>query len=204
MLGCGKLALLAMPDFSEISPWLAEVDEAAAPLEGDIEVDVAVVGAGYAGMCSALELRKEGMSVALLEARFAAFGASGRNAGHLTPTIGKDLPTLTRLFGRERVRGLVHLADTAIRYVESQIETLAIDCHYEPVGNVVAAVHPRQYKNLDRAAMAAAAYGVPGEILDPQDMRRRGLPPPSCAGTWSRTAASCIPAATRAACGAPC
>jgi gamma-glutamylputrescine oxidase len=165
-----------MPDFSQISPWLAEVDEAAAPLDGDVDVDVAVVGAGYAGLSSALELRGEGFGVALLEARFAAFGASGRNAGHLTPTIGKDLPTLMRLFGRERVRGLVHLVDTAIRHVESLIETLAIDCHYEPVGNVVAAVHPRQYKSLDRAAMAAAAYGVPGEILDPQDMRRRGLP----------------------------
>jgi glycine/D-amino acid oxidase-like deaminating enzyme len=41
---------------------------------------------------------------------------------------------------------------------------------------VVAAVHERQYANLDKAAAAAREYGVPGEILEPDEMRRRGLP----------------------------
>jgi gamma-glutamylputrescine oxidase len=159
-----------------ISPWLDAVEPPRAALAGDLEVDVAVVGAGFAGLCSALELRREGLRVAVLESEFAGFGASGRNAGHLTPTIGKDLPTLTRLFGRARVAGLVQLADTAIRYVEERIAEHGIDCEYEPVGNVIAAVHPRQHANLDRAAAAARQYGVPGEILEPDEMRRRGLP----------------------------
>ena len=160
-----------------ISPWLAGIAAPTPPLADDVETDVAVIGAGFTGLCAALELRAEGLSVAVLEGQCAGFGASGRNAGHLTPTIGKDLPTLTRLFGRERVRALVHLADTAIRYVESRIAVHGIDCDYEPVGNVVAAVHPRQHPNLDRAAAAAATYGVPGEILEPEQMRQRGLPP---------------------------
>jgi glycine/D-amino acid oxidase-like deaminating enzyme len=159
-----------------VSPWLDEVAEHAPPLDGDIEVDVAIIGAGYTGLSAALELHSEGLRVALLEAEFAGFGASGRNAGHLTPTIGKDLPTLTRLFGRDRVRGLVHLADLAIGYVESLIAAHGIDCEYEPVGNVVAAVHPRQHRNLDRTAEAAREYGVPGEILEPAEMCARGLP----------------------------
>ena len=160
----------------EISPWMAGAAEPTAALGEDIEADVAIIGAGYAGLSAALELRAEGLSVAVLEAQYAAFGASGRNAGHLTPTIGKDLPTLMRLFGRERVGGLVHLADAAIRYVEERIAQHAIDCHYEPVGNVIAAVHARQFAALDRAAQAAAAFGVPGELLEPAEMRRRGLP----------------------------
>jgi gamma-glutamylputrescine oxidase len=161
---------------AKVSPWLDETSERALALAGDIDVDVAIVGAGYTGLSAALELRKESRSVALLEAEFAGFGASGRNAGHLTPTIGKDLPTLTRLFGRERVRGLVHLADVAIGHVEALIREHGIDCQYEAVGNVVAAVHPRQHRNLDRAAAAAGEYGVPGEILEPAEMRARGLP----------------------------
>ena len=160
-----------------ISPWLAGIEAPTPPLDHDLDVDAAIIGAGFTGLCTALELRAEGLSVGVLEADFAGFGASGRNAGHLTPTIGKDLPTLTRLFGRERVRALVHLADTAIRYVESCIVNHGIDCDYEPVGNVVAAVHPRQHPNLDRAAAAAATYGIPGEILEAEQMRQRGLPP---------------------------
>ncbi|MGH7789491.1 MAG: NAD(P)/FAD-dependent oxidoreductase, partial [Candidatus Binatia bacterium] len=165
---------MTKPD--EISPWMAGADEPTSPLGGEVEADVAVIGAGYAGLSAALELRAEGLSVAVLEARYAGFGASGRNAGHLTPTIGKDLPTLTRIFGRERVRGLVQLADTAIRYVEQRIAGLGIDCQYEPVGNVIAAVHPRQFAALDRAAQAAADFAVPGALLEPAAMRRRGLP----------------------------
>ncbi|MFC7359332.1 NAD(P)/FAD-dependent oxidoreductase [Nocardioides astragali] len=45
--------------------------------------DVVVVGAGIAGFCTAWELRKRGFGVALVEQRFAAYGASGRNPGAL-------------------------------------------------------------------------------------------------------------------------
>jgi len=161
---------------TSISPWLDEPSECAPPLQGMLDADVAVIGAGLSGLSTAIALRAAGMKVAVLEAQYAGFGASGRNAGHLTPTIGKDLPTLTKLFGNERVRELVHLVDRAIRHVESTIAEHAIDCHYEPVGNVVAAVHPRQHPNLDRAAAAAAKYGVPGTLFEPDEMRRRGLP----------------------------
>jgi len=160
------------------SPWLAEAPSAqpCPAVEGDVEADVAVVGAGFTGLSTALALRREGLSVAVLEAETAGFGGSGRNAGHLTPTIGKDLPTLTRMYGRERVRRLVALQETAIAHTERLIERYSIDCGYEPVGNVIGAVHPRQHANLDRAARAGAEHGVPGELLEPADMERRGLP----------------------------
>ena len=87
------------------SPWLAGLDDKGAPLDGDVEADVAIVGGGYSGLCSALELRREGLDAVVLETETAGFGASGRNAGHLTPTIGKDLPTLTlSLRARARAR----------------------------------------------------------------------------------------------------
>lgn len=161
------------------SPWLADLPSRTptGPLREDLEVDVAVVGAGYAGLSSALALCAEGLSVAVLEAHVAGFGASGRNAGHLTPTIGKDVPTLLRLFGRARTRDLLSLADTAVRHVEALLERHGIDCDYAPVGNIVAAVHPRQHGAIDRAARAAAELGMPGELLEAADLRKRGIPP---------------------------
>jgi len=161
---------------ANVSPWLGDIAERAAPLREDVEADVAVIGAGYAGLNAALALRARGLSVAVLEAQYAGFGASGRNAGHLTPTIGKDLPTLMRVFGRDRAGGLVRLADAAIAHVEGVIERHGIECDYEAVGNIVAAIHPCQYANLDRAAAAAGQYGIPHELLEPEEMRRRGVP----------------------------
>ncbi len=159
-----------------ISPWMDGVSEQAPALAGDLDVDVAVVGAGLTGLSAAIALREQGESVAILEREIAGYGASGRNAGHLTPTIGKDLPTLAMLFGRSRASDLVRLVETAVGHVERTIEKHAIDCAYEPVGNVIAAVHPRQFAAIDRAAKAGAEFGAEGELLEAGEMRRRGLP----------------------------
>lgn len=160
------------------SPWLADLPSQTPcpPLTGEHDVDVAVIGGGFTGLSTALALRREGLSVVVLEAETVGFGASGRNAGHLTPTIGKDLPTLTMMYAEERVRALIHLAETAIAHVEGLIRTHAIDCEYEPVGNVIAAVHERQHRNLDKVARAAAQFGLPGELLDADALEGRGLP----------------------------
>lgn len=55
-------------------------------LPGSIDVDVAIVGAGYTGLWTAYYLKKAepSLRIAVLEARFAGFGASGRNGGWLT------------------------------------------------------------------------------------------------------------------------
>lgn len=60
-----------------------------APLQGDLQCDVAVVGAGLAGSSLALHLQEAGVQVALIEARQPADGASGRNAGHVQPFLDK-------------------------------------------------------------------------------------------------------------------
>ncbi|MBI2964254.1 MAG: FAD-dependent oxidoreductase [Deltaproteobacteria bacterium] len=172
------LHLTSHAERPEVSPWMEGVSAAedAPSLEGDLDVDVAVVGAGFTGLSTAIRLRAEGLSVAVLERAIAGHGASGRNAGHLTPTIGKDLPTLALLFGKERASALVRLVETAVGHVEGTIRRHAIDCAYEPVGNVMAAVHPKQYAMIDRAAKAAREFGADGELLDEAEMRRRGLP----------------------------
>jgi gamma-glutamylputrescine oxidase len=155
-------------------------------MPGGAVTDVCVVGGGLTGLSTALELRKLGLSVILLERMHVGFGASGRNAGHLTPTIGKDLPTLAKLFGTERARALVALVQTAIGHVDDTIRSHAIECCYEPVGNVMAAVHPAQHHTVDAAAKAGEALGLDGELLDGTAMRRRGLPETFTRGYFMR------------------
>lgn len=159
-----------------ISPWMEGIDERAPALSGDLDVDVAIVGAGFTGLSATLALREQNLSVCVLEREIAGYGASGRNAGHLTPTIGKDLPTLSLMFGRSRAAELVHLVEAGVDHVERCIEKHAIDCAYEPVGNIIAAVHPRQFAAIDRAARAGEKFGADGELLEADEMRRRGIP----------------------------
>ncbi len=163
--------------FHKISPWLDEPEDLQAPLETDLDADVVVIGGGYTGLAAALGLRRRGADVVLLEQEFAGAGASGRNAGHLTPTIGKDLPTLLRLFGRERAKALVRFADEAVSWTEHVFERHRIDCDYVASGNILAGVHPKQERRLRRAADVARELGAGVRFLDTAQMRERALPP---------------------------
>lgn len=165
------------PLYREISPWVEPPADPRPPLAGETRADVAVIGAGYTGLATALALREAGADVVVLEQDFAGSGASGRNAGHLTPTIGKDIPTLLRVFGRARASGLVRFADAAVRHAEEVIRKHGIDCDYTPSGNVLAAVHPKHEARLRRAAQAAHELGAEVRFLSADAMRERGMPP---------------------------
>ena len=160
----------------QISPWIAPPASLAPPCTGDLSASVVVIGGGYTGLSTALSLRERGVDVVLLEQEFCGFGASGRNAGQLTPTIGKDAPTLAFMFGKERAGALMRFADRAVRYAEKTIVDRGIDCEYVASANIIAGVHPRQEKALRKAADAGAALGAALTWLDGAEMRRRGLP----------------------------
>lgn len=162
--------------FLEYGPYLDAPADRTGPLEADLDADVAIIGAGYTGLSTALALRGAGVDAVLLEADFAGAGASGRNAGHLTPTIGKDLPTLLRFFGRRRASALVRFADAAVEHTERLMEKHAIECDYRPSGNLLAAVHPRQSRKLERAAEVGASLGARVRFVAEGEMRERGLP----------------------------
>lgn len=169
-----------------ISTWTTPPDDLRPALAGDRTADVCVVGAGFTGLTAALALQRAGVDVVLLERDFAGFGASGRNAGHLTPTIGKDVPTLLMMYGEKRTAALLEFAEHAIACTEALIREHAIDCDYWPTGNVMAAVAPAQEKRLRKAAETAARIGAQVEYLDRADMRRRGLPAAFVAGAWEK------------------
>jgi glycine/D-amino acid oxidase-like deaminating enzyme len=163
--------------FLPVSAYLESPPERLPALAGDARADVAIVGGGLTGLSTALALRRAGADVVVLEREFCGFGASGRNAGHLTPTIGKDLPTLLMLYGRERTAAIVRFADHCVRRTEALIAELGIDCDYAPSGNVMAVVHPKQEQRLRRAAALATEVGANVRFLEQGEMRARGLPP---------------------------
>lgn len=165
-----------MTNFVEYGPYLEVPADRTGPLEADLDADVAIIGAGYTGLSTALALRSAGLDPVLLDADFAGAGASGRNAGHLTPTIGKDLPTLLRFYGRERAAALVRFADAAVEHTERVMEKYATECAYRPSGNFLAAVHPGHGRKLERAAELGASMGARIRFVAEGEMRERGLP----------------------------
>ncbi len=163
--------------FVETSPWLSTPSDPQPALDRDLAADVVIIGGGYTGLSAALSLRAAGVDVVVLEKDFSGSGASGRNAGHLTPTIGKDLPTTLRIFGQKRASALVRFADAAVEFTEEVIEKNQIDCDYVASGNIVAGLHPKHAPTLEKAAQTARGLGAEVRYLAPGEMRERGLPP---------------------------
>jgi gamma-glutamylputrescine oxidase len=149
------------------------VELSTAPLEGDLTVDVAIVGGGITGVSAALHLAERGYKVALLEAEHAGWGASGRNGGQALPGIAAGQGKIKALVGAERAKRLWDMSMEGVALLHGQIARFAIPC--DPVrGYLHAAIKPRQVRELEEMQEELAALGAPaGRILRGDDLRAR-------------------------------
>ncbi|MDD2059531.1 FAD-binding oxidoreductase [Pseudomonas sp. GD03860] len=98
------------------------------PLAGESSCDVCVVGGGFSGLNTAIELAERGLSVIVLEARKIGWGASGRNGGQLIRGVGHGLEQFAPILGNDGVRQLKLMGLEAVDIVRERIERHAIAC----------------------------------------------------------------------------
>ncbi|WP_163849340.1 NAD(P)/FAD-dependent oxidoreductase [Pseudooceanicola aestuarii] len=110
----------------------ADIPAPAPPLRGAARADVCIVGGGYTGLSAALHCAQAGLSVILLEAQRAGFGASGRNGGQLGSGQRQDQQALVRMVGPDDARHLWHLGEEAKTLVKELVAEHDIDCHLKP------------------------------------------------------------------------
>jgi glycine/D-amino acid oxidase-like deaminating enzyme len=93
-----------------------------------IEADLCIVGGGFSGLNTAIELAQKGFSVALLEAHKIGWGASGRNGGQLIRGVGHGVEQFESVIGAQGVRELKLMGLEAVEIVRERIQHFAIDC----------------------------------------------------------------------------
>lgn len=157
--------------------WLEKPDDLQPELQGDVSADVIVIGAGFAGLSTALELTARGAKVVVLEQEFAGFGASGRNAGYLGGSLGIEFEFFYKRVGLEQAKKIVSFYDEGVSYVERRLVELGIDCDYNASGNIRVGVHPSQEKKIREAMHLGLELGSKTKFLNPDEMRARGIPP---------------------------
>jgi glycine/D-amino acid oxidase-like deaminating enzyme len=148
--------------------WLDMPYEPGAPISGDHEADVAVIGGGFTGLAAAYFIRKRfpEKRVIVLEGEFVGYGASGRNTGISGATLGHSLARLRKTHGTEGVSRLQNLSLEAFSLVEELIEQHNIECDYERTGLLVVAQSAREVKILEEEARACSAVGEEATLLD--------------------------------------
>lgn len=136
-------------------------------LEGRREVDLAIIGGGFSGLCAALFARDRGLSVAVLEANDIGWGASGRNNGQIIPTLSRRDPAdIIARFGAERGERIVAMVRDSADLVFGTIRSLGIACNAEQTGWIQPAHSPGRVALARRRFEAWGAHGAPVEFYD--------------------------------------
>lgn len=150
------------------SVWIDGVPSPAACLTGEAEADVAVVGAGITGAVTALRLAEAGLKVAVLEARSAGEGNTGRSTGNLYATVSTGLATLRDKWDDEEARLATAARAAAIDWIEETANRLGIDCGLRrvPLHQCVLNAGSTAHEQLRREHEAAEALGLPAEWGD--------------------------------------
>ncbi len=102
--------------------------EPAPPLQGELQADVVVLGAGFAGLSAAIELAQRGYQVAVLEADRICSGASGRNGGQAIVGFASGQAVLESQLGRADARRAWDMALEGIGLIDQRIAEYAIQC----------------------------------------------------------------------------
>ncbi|ALK31930.1 NAD(P)/FAD-dependent oxidoreductase [Burkholderia plantarii] len=142
-------------------------------LDGPLDADVCVIGAGFSGLSVALDCRAAGLSVVVLDAWRPGWGASGRNGGQVIGGFAKDAE-IARQLGEDGARAAWKLSLDGVELIAERIARHGIDCDFTR-GYLTLATKPRRVPEL-RAWMDSATqhWGHPSlSWLDTDAIRAR-------------------------------
>lgn len=167
-------------NYAAFSYWLESAGDDLTPrpaLAGSVDVDVAILGAGYTGLWTAYYLlkREPSLRVAIAEKEIAGFGASGRNGGWCSAGFPVGIGELARRYGDEQARNLQRAMIDAVDEVGLVVEEEGIDAEYEKGGALRFARGQHQVPLVERALETYRRFGLEDhfQYLDEDEARKR-------------------------------
>ena len=143
-------------------------------LQGSLNVDICIVGGGFTGVASAVELAERGYKVVLLEQHKIGWGASGRNGGQIIRGIGHDLNGFKKTIGQEGINAITQLGRTANNIVIDRINKYKISCDLT-MGYCDLATRSKHLKSLEEDYEILSASDYPHQItlLDSHELKNK-------------------------------
>ena len=140
-------------------------------LQGEVDTDVCIIGAGYTGLSTALFLLENGFKVSIVEAAKVGFGASGRNGGQIVNSYSRDIDVIERTVGPKQAQLLGQMAFEGGRIIRERIAKYDIQCDLKD-GGVFAALTSKQMGHLESQKKLWERYGhTQLELMDAKRIR---------------------------------
>lgn len=144
-----------------------------APLRGNVEADIVIVGGGYTGISSALHLAQGGAKVVVLEAAEIGYGGAGRNVGLINAGMWVLPSEIPNVLGPVYGDRLLDLLGNAPYLVRELIEKHGIDCELEKNGTLHCAVGEAGLTELRQRCDEWAARGADVRLLSAEETAKR-------------------------------
>lgn len=142
------------------------------PLAGDreLDVDVVVIGGGITGLTAGYLLQRTGRSVAVVEARTIAAGATGNTTGKVTSQHGLRYDQLITQRGEAMARAYAEANQAAIDLVEQLGAETGADSRFTRAPAFVYTLNPQQRDALEAEHAAAVRLGLPATLTTEVDL----------------------------------
>ena len=150
--------------------------EAYTPVAGELEdvpkeIPVAILGGGYTGLATALELHKQGISSCVLEAGAPGYGASTLSGGLVVGCGGIKTPLINKAHSRERYAEFVAATHGALVLLEKLIEEESINCEWTRSGFFKVACTRPHYLQLQKKATELNRHDYVDTRMIPQEQQ---------------------------------
>lgn len=130
------------------------------PLQGSVDVDIAVIGGGITGLTTALHLKNAGKKVLLLEAGCIGAGTSGATSGHLDALPDQGVRKLIADFGEDSARAITQARMDAIGQIERWVQLYDIQCDFRRVPGYRYSELVQDRSDLQEECKAARKLGL--------------------------------------------
>ncbi|MFC7533727.1 NAD(P)/FAD-dependent oxidoreductase [Actinoplanes sp. GCM10030250] len=157
----------------------------APPLTSTETADLAVIGAGYSGLWTALiaKERDQGRDVVVLEAATAGWAASGRNGGFCSASLTHGFDNGLSRFPDE-IDVLEKLGRANLDAIEDTVGRHGIDCDFRRTGELTVATEEWQWRELLAYRKEALDRGLEVRLLDREAVRAEINSPTYLGGVW--------------------
>lgn len=137
-------------------------------LSGNCDTEVAVIGAGMAGILTAYLLKQEGKEVIVLEADRVGSGQTKNTTAKITSQHGLIYSKLIKNLGVESARLYAKANENAIAAYQKLVEEKQIECHFKRVPSYLYSVRNR--RALKKEAETAASFGVSAYFTEESEL----------------------------------